>query len=156
MEQDRYKINHFMFIFCMISLLFTLCLLFFSIFVFPNLILGMVYDVPTFIAYWREWLASTFNWTDNAASKIIFLMFFIPVFIFGYIAYLLSNYIEDQVFQSEEGIKKNRQAIGEKKNFLLQPRGKIRDYFLLKIILVLLIEFLVVIYISWLITASSI
>ena len=101
MEPDRYQQNHTLYIFGMISLLISLGSLFFLIFIFPHLLLGWHYDVPEFIAYWREWFVENYAVTFNQASQIIALFFITLTLIFGLCAYFASAKIENSIYFDE-------------------------------------------------------
>ncbi|WP_419418656.1 hypothetical protein ACNVED_08820 [Legionella sp. D16C41] len=98
MEFDRYQHNKILFIISMISLVICLSMFIFSLFILPNLIWHLNYDVPTFIFTWSENLKLHYNFTDRSAHVIVFLIFFLPAIFAAFIAYLTSNTIENELY----------------------------------------------------------
>lgn len=75
MEPDRYQQNHQLYIFGIICFLISMGVMLFFFYTLPNLLLGWRYDVPEFIAYWREFLVFDFGFTERYASILISLFF---------------------------------------------------------------------------------
>lgn len=98
MEYDRYQHNKILFIISITSLVIGLSLLAFSLFILPNLIWALNYDVPTFIYIWSENLKENYNFTITGAHSIVFLIFFIPAILAIFIAYLTSNIIDNKLY----------------------------------------------------------
>lgn len=119
MEQDRYNTDHFLFIIGMISLIMSLAMFGLTFYVLPNLLFGLIYDIPSFISEWREWIRTSYQVTDYAASQIIALFLFTLSLMFALIAYLSSNQIDNKIFRSELELqeevthekKKNRETM---------------------------------------------
>lgn len=119
MEQDRYNTDHFLFIIGMISLIMSLALFGLTFYVLPNLLFGLIYDIPSFISEWREWIRASYEVTDYAASQIIALFLFALSLMFALIAYFSSNQIDNKIFRSELELqeevthekKKNRETM---------------------------------------------
>ena len=101
MEQDRYQRNHKTFIIGLISLLLSLSLFAFSFYVMPNLLFGWYFEVPPFILDLVEWLQYTYNYSNSAASKLIFLVIFLLALFFAAVAYYCSNSIDNQIYSAE-------------------------------------------------------
>ncbi|MDI9818234.1 MULTISPECIES: hypothetical protein [unclassified Legionella] len=104
MEHDRFKQNSKLFIIGIIALLISLSLFAFSFYILPYLLWNWIYEVPYFISNWQEWIKREYNFTHTGASWLIFGVFIIPAFIFGYLSYLISNYIDNRIYHmvSEE------------------------------------------------------
>ncbi|ASQ45869.1 hypothetical protein [Legionella clemsonensis] len=98
MEHSRLQQNSVLFIVGIISLVLSLVLFVFSLYIIPFLFWDWVYDVPEFISIWREWLKSEYNFTHMGATWSIFLMLIAPSLLFGYISYLASNYIDNRIY----------------------------------------------------------
>ncbi|MBA4697189.1 MAG: hypothetical protein H2069_07370 [Legionella sp.] len=98
MESDRYQKNSKLFIIGIISLLFSLSLLAFSLYILPYLLWDLFYRVPAFVLNWREGIKNFYEISELGAAWIVFLIFIIPAVFFGYISYLTSNYIDDRIF----------------------------------------------------------
>lgn len=97
MEPDRYQKNQSLYIFGMFCFLVSMGFFLFDIFVFPNLLFGVRYDVPEFIAFWRESLVSSFAVTEQHASLLISLFFTFCWFLFGLCAYYASTRIDNDI-----------------------------------------------------------
>lgn len=143
MEQDRYQQNSLVFIIGMISLLLCLCFLAFSFYILPYLLFSWVYSVPGLILFMREWFRELFNFTENGASWLVFLSFFLPALIFGYISQLSSNYIDDRIYRIKESTPLHTEEI---KKDVQETLG-----FGLKLFLLILLVFVVVLAIEWLV-----
>ncbi|STX29102.1 transmembrane protein [Legionella beliardensis] len=98
MEHDRYQHNKMLFIISIASLIIGLTLLAFSLYILPNLIWDLNYDVPSFIYLWSESLKQNYNFTNIGARLVVFLIFFIPAILATFIAYLTSNTIENELY----------------------------------------------------------
>ncbi len=111
MEIDRYERNHKVFIIAMLSMIISLALLGFVLYMLPYLMFDWVYNVPSFIVTWSEWFVDNYNYSEHGARRIILLIFTIIECTFIFIAYLTSNSIEKQIFKPEiqytNPIKKN-------------------------------------------------
>jgi hypothetical protein len=101
MEYDRYQQNHSLFIIAMSCLVLSMGLFGFSIYIAPALIWEIHYNIPPFVINWREILHLEYEYTEKASAWLVFLTFFIPACIAGYIAYLTSNQLENQVYHIE-------------------------------------------------------
>lgn len=146
MEQDRYQKNHKLFILGMLSLVISLGLFAFAVYILPNLLFGWVYDVPSFVTYLKGWLQSTHNFTDPSAGRFIFLCVFLAALIFAFIAYVSSNWIDNQIYSDELNQLHEMQSIS--KTAEAQNSGgegthlffKILGYVMLIIIVALLVD----------------
>ena len=98
METDRYEKNHPLYIFGMICFLISMGVLLFSLYMLPYLMFGVLYDVPEFIAFWREYLVSDLGMTDNHALMLIYLSFTFCWLLFGLGAYYASIRIENAIY----------------------------------------------------------
>ena len=101
MEYDRYQTNKTVFVLGMIGLVLSIALILFSVYIFPAIILTWVYDIPEFIFHWIDWFEINYNLSSQAASWVVFLLFFIPGLILGIIAYYSSNRIDNQLYEVE-------------------------------------------------------
>lgn len=96
MEYDRYKAHHKMYIIGIVSLLACLSLLLFSLYILPYLIWGDFYDVPEFIVILIAFLQER-KYSASSSHWIVWLLFFLPALILGYISYYISNFIDDEL-----------------------------------------------------------
>lgn len=97
MEPDRFKDNHFLYILGIVSLVLSLTLFFFSMYIGPYLIWNLNYHVPDFLLYIVATLDDNYDYTRGQSAFIAWLIFFIPSIIFGFISYFVSNKIDDQI-----------------------------------------------------------
>lgn len=143
MEPDRYRHNHKLYIIGMFFLAMSLCLFAFCVYVFPHLLLGWVYDVPEFIADWRNWLHINHGYSDSISSLIIFLFIFFLAVAFAVIAYAASNYIDDKLYdnrtETTETITEETLIVNEESRLWIT---------LFKIALVVLIAILLVVFLD--------
>ena len=98
MEPDRYQQSHSLYILGMISLLISLGIFLFLIFILPHLLLGWHYNVPEFISFWREWLIETHGMSVEHSSWMIAAFFATLAFVFGIVAYVASTRIENAIY----------------------------------------------------------
>lgn len=110
LEQDRFKQNNLLFITCLFCLLLSLGLFVFALYILPHLIWDWHYEVPEFIAVWREWFKNYYNTTENYANAIIFLVFLIPSVLAGIISCITSNLIENRLFNIDSEISSVNKA----------------------------------------------
>ncbi|WP_028388500.1 hypothetical protein [Legionella fairfieldensis] len=149
MEHDRYEQNSKLFVIGLLCLLLSLTLLAFGLYILPYLLWNWRYDIPDFVLSWREWLKEYYNFTDSGASWLIFLVFFIPAIICGFISRWASNYIDNQI----NGIvpapepQKHREEI---KRDLQESFG-----FGLKIFLLIILVLVAVTALEWLIASPN-
>ncbi len=101
MEQDRFQKNHVLYIIGLISLVASLSLFAFTLYILPHLIFGWGYDAPVFISSWKEILRFGYHFSSSAASQLIALLFFILTVIFAIIAYFSSNRIDNEIYSAE-------------------------------------------------------
>lgn len=77
-----------------VFLVFSLALVLFAIFSFPNLILDARYDTPDFLMYILASLQDNYRFSETNSKLIAWLIFFIPGIIFGWISYRISNRLD--------------------------------------------------------------
>lgn len=142
MEQDRYQKNHLLFILGMFSLIMSLSLFCFCVFILPNLLFGATYDIPTFIGYWTDWLQEQYGIGDVAAARLVLLFFIVLTILFVFIAYLSSNRIDNQIYSDE--LKSARDSRPLKTN-----RGSVFLFF--KILITVALVFVAAVFLEWLI-----
>jgi hypothetical protein len=113
--------NDKIFICGIICLVLALGLLFFSLYILPYMIWEFHYDVPDFILTMISDYQGNYNYSPGSSKAIVWLFFFIPSLIFGYISYFISNYIdksaqEQQTLTEEVGSKeptRSRESLKE-------------------------------------------
>ncbi len=146
MEIDRYQQNSKLFITCMLSMIVSLTLLAFSLYLFLPLIIGWQLHLPEFIYMSREWLKSSYSITEFKAGIFLFLFIFIPALFFGFIAYLTSNMIENQIYGIEPPEQTEHHALTED----LKETASVS----LKLISTIILVLSAVFFLEWLLTSS--
>ena len=101
MEHDRYQENKALFIIGLISLIATVVLFAFSIYILPAMMWGWHYNIPEQLFIWREQLKTYYQISELYAGVILFLSFFVPALLMGFISYWTSNKIDNQIYRSE-------------------------------------------------------
>jgi hypothetical protein len=142
MEIDRYQHNHKLFITSMICLVLSLSLFVFSFYILPNFIWDWDYDIPEFLYTWQAWFVDHYNFSDRGAKIIVFLICFIPALITGFISYLTSNRIDNEVL----GLVPERLP-GEN-----EPSHEIKETFsfTVRLIFIIILVLVVLFFVEWL------
>ncbi|MDP1603234.1 MAG: hypothetical protein Q8M03_08215 [Legionella sp.] len=96
-DKERYQHNSKLFITSLICLVLSLCFFSFALYILPNLLWDWDYDIPEFVFTWRQGFVDHYNFGVGSAKITVFLIFFIPALITGYISYITSNKIENEV-----------------------------------------------------------
>lgn len=143
MEVDRYKINRPLYIVGLLSLLVAMVLLGFCVYIFPNLFLGWVYDVPEFILSWQSDLIRLYGITPLFAAWNVFLIFLIPGLIAAVVATMTSNRIENTV--------QHLQTPTDDEHFRAKREARQTINILAKILMIVILVIIVVEIIEWVI-----
>lgn len=101
MEPDRFKNNHILYVLGIICLILSLTLFFFSLFIAPFLLWHLSYDVPGIIDGLIAVFEEDYNYSTAASKALVWLIFFIPSLITGFVAYYISNHIDNQILHIE-------------------------------------------------------
>lgn len=99
MEPDRYQSNNKLYIVGIICLISSLSLFFFSLYIVPFLIWHLNYEVPSIVSVLAANFEQQYNFTEGQANTLVWFIFFIPSLITGYIAYYVSNRIDNQIYK---------------------------------------------------------
>lgn len=91
---EQPKKNNTMFIMGVISLVLSLGFLLFSLYILPFLLWNLNYDVPDIVTDITSSLQDDYDYSVGGSKLIIWLIFFIPGMITGFIAYYISNRID--------------------------------------------------------------
>ncbi|MBI2786043.1 MAG: hypothetical protein HYX60_06965 [Legionella longbeachae] len=113
MEQDRFEVNHKLYILGMICLVLCLGLFFFSFYILPYLIWELDYNVPLVILNLLAVLQEDYNYSVGASKVIVWLIFFLPSLITGIISYFVSNYIDNKLYV-EPPVNENKESLPPK------------------------------------------
>lgn len=149
MAEDKYLQHKKLFFSAMIFFVLGLSLFIFAIYIVPYLVWGWNYDVPEFIFNWREWLRDTYDLSDKAAKRIIFLCILVPGIIIGIITHFIINNIEhkvlDEDFEEVEPVKKRLENTDLRNTVI----------FSLRLISLIVLVILVLFSIEWLLTVPT-
>ena len=102
MEQDRFSHNQKLYILGMICLMISLGLFVFSLYILPFFIWELNYNVPYFILALLNLFQEEYGYSIEASKTMVWLIFFIPSTITGLISYVVSNYIDNQIYKKEQ------------------------------------------------------
>ncbi|HAU3942032.1 TPA: hypothetical protein ACT96X_002943 [Legionella pneumophila] len=108
MEHSWYDNNNKLFVLGIICLIIFLVLFFFSIFIMPFLIWGLHYNVPDFVSNMIAYLEDKYYYSLPTSKTLVWLVFFIPSLIAGYLSYYISLYIDKKNFLKEKSIKEEQ------------------------------------------------
>ena len=97
MDDLRQPKSEKLFILGLVSLILGFSLLIFSLYLAPNILFGWHYSIPEFYMNWSNWMQYTFNYSDEIASKMLLLVFFISSIVLVLIAYVISNIMDKQL-----------------------------------------------------------
>lgn len=98
MEYDRYKGHNKLYILGIVSLILCVGFFLFSMFILPFLIWNLPYDVPEMISNLIAYFQYKLFYTYRSSATIVWMMFFIPSIITGFISYYASNAIDDDIY----------------------------------------------------------
>jgi hypothetical protein len=100
MEQDRYKQNHFLYIAGMFSLIISLGLFAFSLFLIPHLIFGWHYNVPDFLIDLIAMFENDYEMSTAKVKWLLFLVLDVPAVVLFIVADVLSNKIDNKIYKA--------------------------------------------------------
>ena len=124
MEFDRYQDHHKLYILGLISLLFCLSLLFFSLYISPFLIWKLDYQVPDLVTALITFFEESYEFSEIKSRWIVGLLFFIPGLITGYISYYVSNAIDNEIYKSDLTTTENE---AEKQHHSAEAQKNIKE-----------------------------
>lgn len=104
MEPDRFKNNHILYIVGLISLIFSVSLLFFSLYILPYLIWKLNYQVPDTLEYLITIFEESYDYTPAKSKILAWLVFFIPSLLLGLVSYVTSNRIDNEIYKPDADI----------------------------------------------------
>lgn len=104
MEYDRYKGHHKLYILGIVCMILCLGFLFFSLYITPYLIWGEHYDVPEFVSTLLALFEDRFQYSSATSSFLVWLLFFTPSLICGFISYRISNDIDNSLLGGQDPI----------------------------------------------------
>lgn len=102
MEYDKIGKSSKLFFFGIACLVISLGLFFFSMYLLPYLFWELSYDIPDFVLTLIARYQDDYHYSSAGSKTIVWLMFFIPCAIIGFISYFVSNYLDKKVYGIEE------------------------------------------------------
>lgn len=97
MDQDRFSSNSKLYIIGIISLVLSLAFFFFSMYILPFMVWHLNYDVPELILNLVSFFQNKYDYTERASRTLVWLLFFVPCIITGFISYYISNHIDNKI-----------------------------------------------------------
>ncbi len=146
MEYDRLGGNTKLFIFGVICLVISLGLLFFSLYILPYFIWELGYNMPDFVLNMLAMYQDDYHYTSAGSKTIVWLIFFIPCVITGFISYFISNYLDKQTYGSEIMPEPQQRPAGEIPQQIKESAslgGKILALMILIVVVLLLLQYFV-------------
>ena len=139
-----------LFLLGLLSLIVSLFLFPFVVYLFPAVWLGWEYRVPEFVLNTSLWLQLTFHTTYDLAFLWFFRITFFAAIGFGVIAYLISRRITK--LQTEINKEEDKEAV----TFSMKAKEGSRDsvLFFLKMVVIIGLVFIVSDMIQWAISFS--
>ncbi|HEN5600444.1 TPA: hypothetical protein U6322_002607, partial [Legionella pneumophila] len=90
---------HILGIICLVT---SLGLFFFSLYIVPFLIWQLDYDIPDFISNMIAYGEDEYYFSPITSKTLVWLIFFTPSIIMGYLSYYISNYIDKNYLEPQE------------------------------------------------------
>lgn len=145
MEYDRFANNSKLYILGMVCLVLSLGFLFFSLFILPYLIWQLNYHVPGFILSLLNMMEESYNYSVGASKLIVWLLFFVPGLVTGYVSYFVTNYIDNTIYHIKTQTEEDREhkEIGKEIKESAGLGFKILGLMVFFIIIILLVEYLI-------------
>ena len=101
MAEDLYKKNNVLYIVGLLTSVIGLAFFVFSLYMLPNLLFGLKYDIPSFIVDWREYIVDHYKYTAVVAARLLLVLLIILSMIFFVIAYFSSNRLDSDLYTPE-------------------------------------------------------
>ena len=136
--------NNKLFISGIICLVLSLSLIFFSLYLAPNFIWDLHYDIPEFVANQIAYFDNDQEYTTAGSKLIVWLCYFIPGLLFGVASAYISQKIDRVVLHDELNIDteaEEKEAINVKEE-LTESAGLGVKIIVLMIAIVVIIFFL--------------
>jgi len=145
MEQDRFGQNNKLYITGIICLVISLGLFFFSLYILPYFLWELNYGVPSFIIDMLAMFQDDYLYTVSGSKWIVWMIFFIPSLITGFISYLISNYIDNKIYgikSNESGEKLTAEEIQKQIKESASLGGQILALMVVIVVIILFIQYL--------------
>ncbi|VEB36076.1 transmembrane protein [Legionella sainthelensi] len=148
MEQDRFSHNQKLYILGMVCLLLSLGLFVFSLYIIPFFIWDLNYNVPYFILALLNLFQEEYNYSVETSKVIVWFIFFIPSIVTGLISYVVSNYIDNQIYKAEQKNEENQGNLYKQEKRIMRRESvafslKILGLMILFIFLIFLLHYLI-------------
>lgn len=148
MEPDRYSQNHLSYIVGMCCLIISLGLFAFSLYLFPNLILGWRYSLPMFIEDFSLMLGDQYQLSKPMITWLIFIALDLPAVLLFIVADILSNKIDAQIYgiSKSDRSRPSQSVVDARKSNAVDEESK---GLVFKIIMVIIVVFVVAEFFQW-------
>lgn len=148
MEQDRFSHNQKLYILGMVCLLLSLGLFVFSLYIIPFFIWDLNYNVPYFILALLNLFQEEYDYSIAASKVIVWFIFFIPSIVTGLVSYVVSNYIDNQIYKAEQKNEENQGNLYKQEKGIMRQESvafslKILGLMILFIFLIFLFQYLI-------------
>lgn len=98
MEPNRFKQNQGLFITSIVSLVISLSLFVFSLYILPHLMWNWYYDIPEFVLTSVASFQENYFFSEASAKIFSFLMFFVPALAIGFISYFTTKALDNKIY----------------------------------------------------------
>ncbi|HAT8180835.1 TPA: hypothetical protein JA361_15640 [Legionella pneumophila] len=143
MEHSWYDNNNKLFVVGIICLIIFLVLFFFSMFIMPFLIWELHYNVPDFVSNMIAYLEDEYYYSSPASKTFVWLTFFIPCLITGYLSYYISRHIDKKNLLKEASIDEEQsKAASSATNEQIKESASLGFKILILMVAIILIIFL--------------
>lgn len=146
MDRSRLGQSPTVYVLGMIALVLSIGMFLFGAYLVPNLLLGVKYAIPEFVAHLRHWLHLEYQLTDSEAEFYIVLGFFSVGALSAILAYKASNHIDNKLYLEKE-IQPDESENSENMNSNDEKTVSLT----IKIIIWILVAIMVVSLLEWLI-----
>lgn len=154
MEADRFGHNQKHYIVGIICLIISLALFAFSFFIFPYLIFGWRYSVPSLVIIFRSTMQTAYDLAPVAAGWFIFLGIFLPGVILAVIADILSNKIDTEIHVSKSERERGTVEDTPTKTKRLKVGEQESKGLVLKIFMIIILVFVASQFFQWALSTS--
>ena len=103
--------HKYLFLLGLMSMMISMCLFGFALYLFPYLFFGWGYSVPDFVEQMYAWYQFRYNLGGILLVLAVYMPFFLCAFLFGYIAKLANKVVENEVTHTEELLVKETPLI---------------------------------------------
>lgn len=144
MEPDRYKQSHFSYIAGMFCLIASIGLFAFSLFLFPYFIFEWHYDIPSFMIDLTTMLETEYGMPSPSVKWLLFSVLDIPAVVLFIIADILSNKIDDQIYEDNRFVSTSRSRKAVANSGLGESSG-----LFVRMVMIVIVVFIIAGFFQW-------